>query len=213
MERLILCGLLLGTACSLQAQTPRDTKRALREGNEAYRRHDNAKAIEEYGAAGQDPRAAFNLGNAYYAQDSFPDAQKAFEQAAALAKDPAAQARAYHNLGNSALSAKKYEEAIRSYKEALKRAPNDDDTRYNLLYAMQKLQQQKQQQNKDQKEQEKKQEKQQDQQQQKKPEPERIDKQDAMRMLDAMQQQEKNTQDRLRLKEQPKKQVPVDKDW
>ncbi|HEX2616026.1 MAG TPA: hypothetical protein VHL57_00715, partial [Flavobacteriales bacterium] len=112
-------------------------------------------------------------------------------------------------------SQKKYEEAVRSYKEALRRVPNDDDTRYNLLYAMKLLEKQKQQQNKDQKPDEQKQDQKQQQQQQPKPkpEPERIDKQDAMRMLDAMQQQEKDTQQKVRLKNQPKKQVPVEKDW
>jgi Ca-activated chloride channel homolog len=213
--------LLLCLVCvlSLSAQ---QVDRAIRKGNEAYAKGDAASAIANYEKARGDRRGSFNLGNAYYRQDSVRDAQNAFEAASSLAKDPKEQSRAFHNLGNSWLKQQKWQEAVNAYKQALKREPNDDDTRYNLAYAQKKLaQEQKDDKNKDkdkdkedQKDQEQKQPEQGDQkdpkQQQK---PGQMDKQDAERMLDAMQQEEKNTQEKAREKMKVRVKKPIDKDW
>ena len=43
--------------------------------------------------------------------------------------------KAYHNLGNTFMNDKKYQEAVESYKEALRNNPKDDETRYNLALA------------------------------------------------------------------------------
>jgi len=59
------------------------------------------------------------------------------------------KARTYHNLGNSLLKASKFEESIEAYKNSLRLNPSDNDTRYNLAYAKAKLQQQQQQQKQD----------------------------------------------------------------
>ena len=215
----------------------------IRKGNAAYTKGDTKDAIEAYSKAATDERGLFNLGNAYYRQDSFPASQMAFENAAAMAKGNAAQARAYHNLGNSWMQQGKYEEAVNAYKEALKRDPNDSDTRYNLAYAQKKLEQKKQQQNKDNKDQNKQGQNKQDQQQQGKngqnkdqkdqqqqqqqdqqkkdqdkqqqqQQQDRIDPQDAQRMLDAAGQAEKGVQDKVRQKLHPEKpKAPTDKDW
>lgn len=64
----------------------------------------------------------------------------------------------YHNLGNSFLEQKRYQEAVDAYKNALRRNPADDQTRENYIYAKKKLEdqqnqdqnQQQQQQNQDQ---------------------------------------------------------------
>ena len=56
------------------------------------------------------------------------------------------KAQVYHNLGNAQLKAQKYDKSIQSYIESLKLQPNDEDTRYNLSYAMKMLQQQQEQQ-------------------------------------------------------------------
>lgn len=203
-----------------------------------------AAATRAYEQAAKDERGVFNLGNAWYDQDSLARAQQAYESAAAMAKGDQAQARAYHNLGNAQLRQRKFKEAVSAYKEALKRAPADADTRYNLAFAQKMLEQEQKQQkqdkgkdqNKDQdkdKDKDKQQQDQQNKDQQNKqqqdenkdgqdkekqgkeqPQPkDRIDPQDAKRMLDAAQQQEKNVQDEVRRKLQPKPATPTDKDW
>jgi len=227
MARLSFLLLAVAFGPALHAQL---LDRDIRKGNTAYAKGDTKEAIESYAKAATDERGLFNLGNAYYRQDSFPASQRAFENAAAMAKGNAAQARAYHNLGNSWMQQGKYEEAANAYKEALKRDPNDNDTRYNLAYAQKKLEQQKQQQNKDGKDQNKQGQNKQDQQQQGKngqnkdqkdkqdqqqqpqdqqkkdqekqqqQQQDRIDPQDAKRMLDAAEQAEKDVQDKVREK-------------
>lgn len=245
MERLTLTILLALAVASLHAQ---EAERALRQGNSDYKAGNLAGAIEAYGKADKDERGMFNLGNAFYRQDSLGDAQRSFENAASMAKLPADQARAYHNLGNSFLRQGNFPEAITAYKEALKRVPSDEDTRYNLAYAQKLLQKQEQQQkqqgdNKDQqdkqdqqKNQDQKDQGQQDRQDQgekdrqqdrdegkdkkeqqdkgrEQQKPGQIAPQDATRMLDAAQQQEKDVQDKVRQMMQPKPVKPAEKDW
>lgn len=239
MERLItllLAGTLLTGAA--RSQTNDDAKRAIRLGNEAYRKGDLGTAAEQYGRASTDRHGAFNLGNTLYRTDSTAAAQRAFETAAALAQGADEQARAYHNLGNSWMARQQYKEAINAYKEALKRAPRNEDTRYNLAYAQKKLAQQQQQQDKKDDKDGKDKEQQQDQQdkdpkkdeqgkqeepkenkenpkepQERKQRPGQIDPKDAERMLDAMQQQEKDTQQKAREKVRVKPRTPIEKDW
>ncbi|MBK8581328.1 MAG: tetratricopeptide repeat protein [Flavobacteriales bacterium] len=123
---------LLLFACTGYAQ---DADRAIRQGNVAMEKGDAAAATRAYEQASKDERGVFNLGNAWYDQDSLARAQQAFETAAAMAKGEQAQARAYHNLGNAQLQQGRFSDAVKAYKEALKRAPNDADTRYNLAFA------------------------------------------------------------------------------
>lgn len=230
--------LLIPVATLAQGQ---DTERALREGNARYIQRDLNGAASAYARAGADPRAMFNWGNALYRTDSARLAQEKFEQAATLAGYANAQARAYHNLGNSLLGQKKPAEAITAFKEALKRAPDDDDSRYNLAYAQKMLKQQeeqkkqqpdekkdqekKDQENKEQgqqdpekKEQQQKNEQQQDQgkqqeQQKQQQQPQQIDPKNAERILDALNQQEKDVQERVRAKQRVGVRVPIEKDW
>ena len=241
MARLTLL-LLFAAACAINLHA-QEADRAIRKGNAAYEDGKLIEAINSYSKAEKDERAMFNLGNAFYRQDSAKLAQESYENAASMAKGEPAQAGAYHNLGNSWMRQGKYQEAANAYKEALKRMPNDADTRYNLAYAQKKLAQEQQQQkqnkdqNKDQKNQDQKQQDQQQQDRQKKDEqqkedqqkegqkkddqekkepqkqPDRIDPQDAKRMLDAAQQQEKDVQDKVRRMMQPKPATPTDKDW
>ena len=48
-------------------------------------------------------------------------------------------ANVYHNLGNTMMEQQKYKEAAEAYKEALRNNPTDAETRYNLVYALEKL--------------------------------------------------------------------------
>lgn len=91
--------------------------------------------------------AKYNLGNSLYRQGRFDEAMKMFDVVDRNKFDKKALADSYHNLGNSYLQNKQYEQSIESYKKALINNPKDKDTKYNLEYARKMLQQQMQSQN------------------------------------------------------------------
>ncbi|HET6991741.1 MAG TPA: tetratricopeptide repeat protein, partial [Bacteroidia bacterium] len=125
-----------------------------------------------------------------------------------------------HNLGNSMLQQQKYQESINAYKQALKLKPNDEETRYNLAYAQSKLKkqnpppkqnqnqknnkqnknQQRQQQQQQQQQQQSQQRQNQQQQQQQQEKNPAMSKEEAQRMLDALQDNEKKIRDRMNQK-------------
>jgi tetratricopeptide (TPR) repeat protein len=83
--------------------------------------------------------ANFNLGTSYYKQEKYDDAIKSFTSAFESAKDNESKAKVFHNIGNSLLKSNKLEQSIEAYKNALKFNPNDQDTKYNLSYALEML--------------------------------------------------------------------------
>src|SRR6185312_12447686 len=119
-------------------------------------------------------------------QKQYQQAIDAYKEALSLTKDKTLTSHAYHNIGNSWMQQKKYEDGVKAYENSLLDNPKDDDTRYNLAYAQSKIEQQKKQQDKQ--DQQKQQEQQQQQQQNE------VSKEDAKRILDAMNNDEKNLQ-------------------
>ena len=127
----------------------------VRRGNEAFKDEAFSEAEVYYKKAlthdANSHRGNFNLGDALFEQERFEDAAQQFDLAANLAEDKLSKARAYHNMGNSYTQLGDFEKAVDAYKNALRNNPKDEDTRYNLAYALQKLkQQQQEQQDKDQ---------------------------------------------------------------
>ena len=126
----------------------------VRRGNSAYKKEKYVDAEVNY-RKGLEKNAksfsgTFNLGNALYRQEKYAEAVEQFQAAAALAgTDKGRIAAAYHNIGNSLLQSGDFAKSIDAYKQALRNNPNDNDTRYNLVYAQQMLKQQQQQQNQD----------------------------------------------------------------
>ncbi|MHC1774681.1 MAG: tetratricopeptide repeat protein [Lentimicrobium sp.] len=203
----------------------------IRKGNKQYKEGkfkeaeiDYRKALEK---APKSIKGEYNLGNSLYKQSNWEEAGRSYLNSAGKMKekDAAGKAAAYYNLGNSYLKAEKYAEGIEAYKQSLRLNPNDQDTRYNLSYAMKKLQQQQQQQQKnEQKKDDKKDNKdkqqqnqpqdqnnqQQDKQQQQK---QQISKQDAERMLQALKNDEQKTIDKVKKQKVNPVQVQVEKDW
>lgn len=220
-----------------------DPKSQIHKGNELYSQKKYDEAADAYGKA-VDPKGGlqlegnFNLGDALYKQKKFDDAAQHFTDIASSNTSPKVKAQAYHNLGNSLLQAKKYQESIDAYEKSLLSNPKDDQTRYNLAYAQEKLKQQQQQnkknqnnknkqqnkdqnkQNQDKKDQNKKnqdnknqQNKDQNKQNQQQQQPDKLSKEDAQRMLDALNNNEKNTQDKLKNKKVKGAKKNIDKDW
>jgi len=91
--------------------------------------------------------AHFNLGDAYYKQNRFDESIKEFYSSLELTENPELKAKSHHNIGNSLLKSEKYKESIEAYKNALKINPNDQETKYNLSYALDQLEKQQNQQN------------------------------------------------------------------
>lgn len=81
-------------------------------------------------------QANFNLGDSYYKEQNYPDALKSYSSALSKTNDNLLKAKVYHNIGNALLQAKKYKESVGAYANSLKLNPNDQDTKYNLSYAL-----------------------------------------------------------------------------
>lgn len=81
-------------------------------------------------------QANFNLGDSYYKEQNYPDALKAYSSALSKTNDKLLKAKVYHNIGNALLQSKKYKESVGAYANSLKLNPNDQDTKYNLSYAL-----------------------------------------------------------------------------
>lgn len=98
--------------------------------------------------------ANFNHGDALYKQERYDEAVSSYKAALGNADNDFLKAKIHHNIGNSLLKSDKIQESIDAYKTALKHNPDDDDTKYNLSYALSMLnnedQDQQQDQNKDQ---------------------------------------------------------------
>ena len=262
------------------AQNPRPD---IRQGNKAYKSGDFEKAEEAYRESlnkdAQSFEGSFNLGNALYQKEDYEGAARQFallEQNGEV--DKTQMARVFHNRGNSFLKQQKYKESVEAFKQSLRYNPKDEDTRYNLVYAMKKLKEQQQQQqqdqegedgeenedqekkedqeekegenkeenegeeNKEQEEKEGEEEQQQEQkgedgeeneeekqeqssgeegeqgeeeeqQQQSKPQENKISREDAQRLLEALQAEEQDLQDKMKKQKVKTQQIKILKDW
>ena len=218
--------LLVGTVHGLaQNKTDRDY---LRSGNKLYNDSLFIKAEVDYRKALEiNPKstdAMFNLANALLMQQKAQEAMEQYESVSKIEKDKEKLAQIYHNMGVILQSSKQLPQCIEAYKESLRNNPKDDETRYNLALAQKQLKDQQQdQQNQDQQQQQKeeKQDQNQDQQeqnqdQQQQPQQQQnkneMSKENAQQLLNAVMQDEKNVQDKVKkqLQIQGKK---LEKDW
>lgn len=206
--KLFLTFCFIGCATMLIAQP---AQKYIRSGNSAYKNgHFKDAEIDYRKAQAKSPnsdKVKYNLGNALYKQNNFEEATEQYNQLTKSDKNSASKSDIYYNLGNSLLQEKKYSESIEAYKAALRLNPKDEDIRYNLAYALTKLQQQKKNdQNKD------KQKQQPQQQQQKQDRKTNMNKNDADQMLNAMNNNEKRTLEKKN-KPQSSTQNSLEKDW
>ena len=203
---------LLVASCAFAQKTERDY---LRSGNKLYNDSLFIKAEVDYRKALEiNPKstdAMFNLGNSLLMQQKAKEAMEQFESASKVEKDRDKLAQIYHNMGVILQSSKQYPQCIEAYKESLRNNPKDDETRYNLALAQKLLKDQQKEQNKDQKNQDKK-DQQQNQNQQQQQNKDEMSKENAQQLLNAVMQDEKNVQDKVKkqLQIQGKK---LDKDW
>jgi len=178
----------------------------LREGTKLYSDSSYSQAEIKYRKAlekDQDYfKSSFNLADAVYKQERYEEASSLFNALKDNASSKDDLAKVYHNLGNSLAKENKYEKAINAYKNSLRINPTDDETRYNLALTKKNKQKQEEQ-NKDQENKDQENNKKQD----------KISKEDAEKMLDAIQQKEKDLQDKLQKKKVKGKKIKLLKDW
>ncbi len=197
-----------------------------RDGIRAYEDGEYAEAEVQFRKAEsinqESYEADFNTGAALYEQKKYEETVKQYQALLDQTDDKEKSAMIWHNIGNSLLEARQYAPSIEAYKNSLRKNPSDEDTRYNLAYAKQKLkEQQNQEQNQDQQEKDQNQDQQdqdQDQEQQNQDQeqqtvPREISKEDAERMLNAIQQQEKDVKEKVDKKKAAAAKVKTEKDW
>lgn len=220
-EAAIVCLAMLPSIAAM-AQSDRQY---IRIGNSQYRAGNYAQAEVAYRKALEknphNPQAEYNLGNALFAQLKDSAAIRSFENAARLETNPLRKAQSYHNMGVVCQSHKMFGEAIEAYKESLRLNPKDNTTRYNLEVCKRQLKEQQKREkerdkdkkekgtDKNQKDKDNKQQQQnkQDQNQNK------MSKENALQLLNAAIQQEKNTQERMKKAMQQPRSRKLDKNW
>ncbi|NMB52391.1 MAG: tetratricopeptide repeat protein [Bacteroidales bacterium] len=212
-------------------------KKFIRQGNREYEKSRYSESEILYRKAldknKQSADAVFNAGDALYKQEKYEDAGKQFIENINLNEDRNKKSAGFYNLGNSFLKSNKLKESIDAYKNSLRLNPQNLEAKYNLAYAQDLLQQQQQQQQQNQDQQQQKQDKnnqdqnkekeqdqdqsdnkeQQDQQQQPQQDDQAISKEDAERILNALENDEKNVQEKVKLAKAAKNRVRSAKNW
>lgn len=230
MNRILVILIALFCITQLRAQQEGPD---LRRGNKEYK-HENYTEAEVNYRRGLDKNndsfeGHFNLGDALFRQEKYPEALEQYQKAESLLKGDDKTRKAeldrrlaatYHNMGNALYAQQQYDKSVAAYQQSLRHNPKDNDTRYNLVKAMQQLQQQQnqnQQQNQEQKndstqqhqQQEQQQEQQQNQQQEQNQD--QMDRETAEQILQALEQDEQETQEKLQRQQGKKRRV--EKNW
>ena len=195
----------------------------IRKGNKLYKQKQYELSEEQYRKAIQkapdNPAANYNLGNAQFRKNNFEDAAKSFQNTVDhTEKDNLTRENGLYNEGVALIKQKKLEESIRTWKNALKLDPYDQDARENLQKALDELKNkqppppQKKEDKKDEnKRQDQKDKNDQQNQQQQKPQsrltPKQVD-----QLLKALQQRENEAQEKMN-QNRAKSLSQPDKDW
>ena len=126
----------------------------VRKGNEDFNKGEYKKSIAHYEEALQhDPNsfeAKFDLGSALYCNERYEEAEKTLlplldnESLSEIERGEVA-----YNLGNTQFEQQKYQEALSSYRFAMRCNPDDEDAKHNYFLTKLMLKQQEQQQNQD----------------------------------------------------------------
>ena len=203
----------------------------VRKGNRSYGKENYTESEVHY-RRGLDKKsdsfeAHFNLGDALFRQEKYPEALEQYAEAEKCLKANeylreeklnSRLADTYHNIGNACYAQQQYDQAVAAYQQSLRHNPKDDETRYNLVKAMQQLKQQQQQQNQNQQnkqdqqqQQEQQQQQQQEQQQQQQQDEQQMDKETAEQILQALEQDEQETQEKMQRQQGKKRRL--EKEW
>ena len=125
----------LSSAFTVSAQSD---EKAIRKGNRNYKSGNYEQAISHYRKAldirPNNAKAQFNLGDAYYAKQSYDTAYNEFQKVVEMSPDAKLKSDAVFNMGNCLLAQNKYYDAFNIYKVSLKLNPENENALYNLEY-------------------------------------------------------------------------------
>jgi len=142
----------------------------------------------------------------------FEEAAQNFAQVANTISDKDTLHRAWHNVGNCYLQKKEYQQAADAYKKALKYNPKDEETRYNLAYALKHIPKDKKDGGGSGQPQNPKQD-QNDKNKSSAPKQAEMNKDQAEQLLKALMNSEKKLQDKRKQKQEDANKSSVEKDW
>lgn len=212
----------------------------LNDGNKKFDQKKYAEAEVDYrisqATSSKKAKATYNLGTVIYKQNQIAEAKSQFQRAVKESKSKTEKHQAFHNFGNTLMKEKEYSGAVEAYKNALRNNPKDEETRYNYALAKKMLKEnppkddkkdknkdknkdkkddkKEKDKDKDQKDKDKKEDKKDkgDQGNNPKPKPNDVSKQKIENLLNAVNNEEKKVQDKVKAQ---KATAPVknEKDW
>ena len=125
----------LSSALTVSAQSD---EKAIRKGNRCYKSGHYEQAIAHYREALEirpnNAKAQFNLGDAYFAKQSYDTAYNEFQKVVEMSPDAKLKSDAVYNMGNCLLEQDKFYDAFNLYKVSLKLNPDNENALYNLEY-------------------------------------------------------------------------------
>jgi Ca-activated chloride channel family protein len=205
-------------------------RKYIRKGNKEYTSENYNEAEVQYRKALEkapdSKKADYNLANTLYKKEEYESAGTKYLDITVNEKNKYELAKYYYNLGNSMFKKNDFQKSIEAYKNSLRNNPGDMDAKHNLQLAQSMMQMQQQQQQQQQNQQHKEQDNQQQQQQQQQKQKQQqgqeqqaqqqpykkdeISKEDAERLLDALEREEEDVMKKLQ-KQVAK--IPVEKNW
>ena len=207
----VFASLSSGADAQAERKYIRDSFKMYNDSNYAGAQEACVKALAE---APNSFEAAYNYADALFKQGKVEEALEQYQKLADGETDKARLAKLYHNIGNCEYARKGYDKSIDAYKKALKAAPSNDQTRYNLVAAqkMKDKDQNKDQQQQQQKDQQQQQQQQQQEQQQQQQQQQQMNKEEAERLLQMAQQDENELQEkRKQIKDAQRRRI--EKNW
>jgi len=121
-------------------------RKFIRQGNRDFSKGKFAEAEILYRKAGDKNKESsspvFNTGDALYKQKKYEEAGKSFATSQKMIEDKKKKSESFYNLGNSMFMADKLQESIDAYKSSLRLFPGNQQAKYNLACAQDKLKQQ-----------------------------------------------------------------------
>lgn len=227
--------LLISLLSTFSLSSQKAVRKNIKRGNKSYNEQKYEQAAKDYEEAIKlNPNALeanYNLGNTLYRQNEWDKSIEQQNHYMMLEKEnPQKIASAWHNIGNAFLHKKDLEKTMEAYKMALRVNPEDDETRYNLAVVQKMINDEEQEQDQNKQQDQNKDQNEGDQPQppnqqdkQKRPEdqnePEQMSRDNARQILQAIEQDEKETQKRLNeMKAEERKQQAQEnrrqnKDW
>lgn len=221
----LIAALLISASANAQKERKyiRDSYNQYTDGKYEDAQESSVRALAE---APNSYEANYNYACSLFKQEKVDEALEKLNQMAQNETDKEHISQLYHNIGNCHYVKGEFEKSIDAYKKSLRANPDGEEgfrTRYNLVAAQKMLQQdqnQDQNQNKDQQQQQQQQEQQQQQQdqqqdqqqQQQQQQQNEMSKDDAQRILDALQQDENKLQEERKKIKAPANRN-IEKNW